>query len=63
MSSIAQKPPLNRKKSLECTCETIMLSPRGIHKKYISRCDFYAERSFRKAIKNKSTPIVSVFDM
>lgn len=51
-----------RQNSLECTCETLKMSPQGIHKKCNARCDFCSEKSFIKSIRSKSFPIVSVLN-
>lgn len=53
---------LQRKTSLECTCELIKLTPHGIHKKCSARCDFCSERRFITALRAQSAPAVSIFD-
>ena len=63
MSELIQKRRIKkhiyRRSSLECTCESIKLTPKGIHKKCSARCDFCSEYLFSKALTKRSLPSIS----
>ena len=54
------KNSIKRNNSLECTCDVIHLTPKGIHKIYGAKCDFCSEFNYVKSLAKKSFPKITI---